>query len=269
MLEVLVLSLTVMQEEASTLGLQIFRRKPKSYRFSLPPQLNSPGGKWTCWSGRCICLYGMHDWLLWWQQRGGPASDWLSSVLHEYVGEEDLEVKHQAGNPVTRLSDIHCASFDVWVRDMGHHKVPAVSPRCIWHVGTTQTAKVCLNCTEPSVARSSYWSLPVGHTCQIAAARAQWWSSGDELQAILPKSRRRLLVTRWESDGQPVVPLTSAFDMWRVYSILKILHSAHVSNASRRESRYLWWPKFHTHTSKLAQCMSDRGLTWFPAWCLT
>ena len=113
MLEVLVLSLTVMQEEASTLGLQIFRRKPKSYRFSLPPQLNSPGGKWTCWSGRCICLYGMHDWLLWWQQRGGPASDWLSSVLHEYVGEEDLEVKHQAGNPVTRLSDIHCASFDV------------------------------------------------------------------------------------------------------------------------------------------------------------
>ena len=25
-----------------------------------------------------------------------------------------------------------------------------------------QRAKVCLNCTEPSVARSSYWSLPVG-----------------------------------------------------------------------------------------------------------
>ena len=34
---------------------------------------------------------------------------WLSSVLHEYVGEEDLEVKHQAGNQVTPLSDIHCA----------------------------------------------------------------------------------------------------------------------------------------------------------------
>ena len=26
----------------------------------------------------------------------------------------------------------------------------------------------------------------------------------------------------------------------------------------------LWWPKSHTHTSKLAQCMSDRGVT-----CLT
>ena len=59
------------------------------------------------------------------------SSDWLSSVLYEYVGEEDLEVKHQAGNQVTPLSDIHCASFDVWVRDLGHHKVPALSPRCI------------------------------------------------------------------------------------------------------------------------------------------
>ena len=57
----------------------------------------------------------MHHLLLWWQQRGSLASDWLSSVLYEYVGEEDLEVKHHAGNQVTPLSDIHCASFDVWV----------------------------------------------------------------------------------------------------------------------------------------------------------
>ena len=55
----------------------------------------------------------MLDRLLWWQQRGGPASDWLSSVLYEYVGQEDLEVKDQAGNQVTPLSDIHCESFDV------------------------------------------------------------------------------------------------------------------------------------------------------------
>jgi len=37
--------------------------------------------------------------------------------------EEYLEVKHQAGNQDMPLSDIHCASFDVWVRDLGHHKV--------------------------------------------------------------------------------------------------------------------------------------------------
>ena len=34
------------------------------------------------------------------------------------------------------------------------------------HKAKVQRAKVCLNCTEPSVARSSYWSLPVG----------QYWS---------------------------------------------------------------------------------------------
>ena len=31
----------------------------------------------------------------------------------------------------------------------------------------------------------------------------------------------------------------------------------------------LCWPMSYTHTSKLAQCMCDRGVTWFPAWCLT
>jgi len=67
---------------------------------------------------------------------GSPASDWLSSVSYEYVGEEDLEVKHQAGNQVTPLSDsdIHCASFDAWVRDLGHHKVPALSPVASMHL---------------------------------------------------------------------------------------------------------------------------------------
>jgi len=52
---------------------------------------------------RYACLYlvsihqmAMHDWLLWWQQRGGPASDWHSSVLHENVGEEDLDSGSQA-----------------------------------------------------------------------------------------------------------------------------------------------------------------------------
>jgi len=42
---------------------------------------------------------------------GRAASDWHSSILHEYVGEENLEVKYQAGNQVTPLSDIHCASM--------------------------------------------------------------------------------------------------------------------------------------------------------------
>jgi len=95
-----------------------------------------------------------------------------------------------------------------------------------------------------SIARSQVWlGLPAGRfksggTCRIHAASTRWWSSRGELQAIWPKSRRHLLVTRWESGEQPVVLLTSAFDTWQLYGILRILRSAHVSNESRRESRY-------------------------------
>ena len=92
--------------------------------------INSSGGS----RGEVLCRIGI-----------------AQSCIHEYAGEEDLEVKHQAGNQVTPQSDIHCASFDVWVRDMGHHKVPALSPWCIWHVGTTQDHEVtvyspCVKC---------------------------------------------------------------------------------------------------------------------------
>jgi len=45
-------------------------------------------------------------------------------VLHK-IGIAIL--RYQAGNQVTPLSDIHCPSFGVWTRDMGHRKVPALS----------------------------------------------------------------------------------------------------------------------------------------------
>jgi len=72
-----------------------------------------------------------------------------------------------------------------------------------------QRAKVWFNCAEPSVARSSCWSLPVKRYLSDTRCKARWWSSWDELRAIWPKSRRRLLVTRWESGEQPVVLLSS------------------------------------------------------------
>ena len=59
--------------------------------------------------------------------RHGPPQSICTLILHEYVGEEDLEVKHQAGNQDTPLSDIHCPSFDV----------SALSSWCIWHMGCT------------------------------------------------------------------------------------------------------------------------------------
>ena len=92
-----------------------------------------------------------------------------------------------------------------------------------------------------STARSQMWlGLPNGRfqsggSPQITAATARWWSSCGELWAVCPKSRKRLSVTRWERGWHPVVALTSTFLTWRVYGILRILRSAHMSNASIRE----------------------------------
>jgi len=62
-----------------------------------------------------------------------------------------------------------------------------LSPGC--HEAKVQSAKVCLNCMEPSVARSSCWSLPVGRYL----SDTRWWSSWSKLRAIWPKSCRSLL----------------------------------------------------------------------------
>ena len=92
-----------------------------------------------------------------------------------------------------------------------------------------------------STARSQMWlGLPDGRfqsggRLRIPAATARWWSSCGELRAICPKSRKRLAVTRCEKGWHPVVAVTSTFVTWRVYGILRILRSAHMSNASMRE----------------------------------
>ena len=66
--------------------------------------------------------------------------------------------------------------------------------------------------------------------------RGAWWSSCGELRAIMHvSSRKRLSVTKWERGRHPVVALTSTFVTWRAYGILRILLSAHMSNASMRE----------------------------------
>ena len=54
-----------------------------------------------------------------------------------------------------------------------------------------------------------------------------------------------------------------------VYGILRILRSAHMSNASMREH----WSFVVDHIShpynKKGLCKSGRGVSWYPAWCLT
>ena len=130
MLEVLVLALTVMQEEASTFGLQINWSKTKI--LQVPSSTSSSTAQVADGHVEVVSAYVYLGCLI--DSSGGSRGE----VLHR-IGLarscmnmlENLEVKHQVGNQVTPLSDIHCASFDVWMQDLGHHKVPVLSSRCI------------------------------------------------------------------------------------------------------------------------------------------
>jgi len=80
-----------------------------------------------------------------------------------------------------------------------------------------QRAKVCLNCTEPSVARSSYWSLPVGRylsdsRCQGSMVILARWTASN--MAEEPQmSISHLVRKRWTTSG------SSDFRIWHMASI--------------------------------------------------
>ena len=136
-----------------------------------------------------------------------------------------------------------------------------------------QRAKVCLNCTEPSVARSSCWSLPVVRylsdtRCKVSMVVLVRWTASnmaEELQtSISHQVRERWTTMQWFlwlphlTHGEYMVSSTSR-------SCVVPMCQTHRGERAGT----LWWPKSRTHTSKLAHCMSYRGVTWFPAWCLT
>ena len=124
MLEVLVLALTVMQDEASDFGLQINWSKTKVlsstssstvqvadghievvdafvYLGCMTDSSGGSRGEVLRWIGIARSCMNMFDRRI-----------WKSSIR--------LETK-------LRLYQTYNASFDVWVRDMGHHKVSVLS----------------------------------------------------------------------------------------------------------------------------------------------
>ena len=113
-----------------------------------------------------------------------------------------------------------------------------------------QRAKVCLNCTEPRVARSSCWLLPVGqylsdtHCKGSMVVLARWTASNmsEEPQASI-SHQVKAMNNRWffwlphlthgeyrVSSRSCVVPMCQ-------------MHWGETAGT-------LWWPKSHSQTSK-------------------
>ena len=128
MLEVLVLALTIMQEEAAVFGVQINWSKTKI--LQVPPSMScstvqvadghvemvdafvSLGSMInSCGSSRGEVL-----------RRIGIARSCMNLLEEKY-----LEVKHQAEYQNTPLPDIHSPCLVVWVRIIVHHKAPVLS----------------------------------------------------------------------------------------------------------------------------------------------
>jgi len=101
------LALTVMQEEASTFGLQINWSKTKILQVLSSTSTVQVAHGHVELVDAFVYLGCIID------SSGGSRRELLNRIgiaqsCIEYVGEEDLEVKHQAGNQVTPLSDIQC-----------------------------------------------------------------------------------------------------------------------------------------------------------------
>jgi len=110
-----------------------------------------------------------------------------------------------------------------------------------------------------SIARSQVWlGLPTGRfqsggTCRIRAARAQWWSSRGELRAMAEVPQTSI--------SHQVRERCIRCGEYTISSRSSVLPTCQMDRGERAGT--LWWPKSRTPTSKLAQCMSDRGVTWF------
>ena len=132
MLEVLVLTLTVMQEEASTFGLQINWSKTKIRQ--VPSSTSSSTVQVADGHVEVVDAYVYLECLI--DSSGGSRGEVLRRIgmtmLERRIWKSSIRLETKLCLYQTYIVPV------VWVRDVGHHKVPALSPQCIWHMGTTQ-----------------------------------------------------------------------------------------------------------------------------------
>lgn len=97
MLDVLIHALTAIQKEADTFDLQFNWCKTKILQASNSSSCSTVRvAEDKLKSAIHISIRG-YDWLLWCQQRWGPAKDKHCLDLYEFAGKMDLEVQYPAG----------------------------------------------------------------------------------------------------------------------------------------------------------------------------
>jgi len=128
MLEVLVLALTVIQEQA--FGLLINWSKTKI--LQVPSSTSSSTFQVADGHVEVVDAFVYMECMI--DSSGGSRGEVLRRIgiaqfcmkmLERRIWKSSIRLKTKLR---LALSNIHCASFDVWVRDLGHHKVPALSP---------------------------------------------------------------------------------------------------------------------------------------------
>jgi len=103
------------------------------------------------------------------------------------------------------------------------------------HMSNASMREHCLHCTKPGVAGSSWWSLPIwrqppDHRSDSTVVVLLWWAAGN-MSKEPQTSVSDQVGERTASGG------CSDFHIRQmaVYGIVRILRSAHMSNASMRE----------------------------------
>ena len=123
-------------------------------------------------------------------------------------------------------ADIHCASFDAWVRDLGHHQVPALSPRCIWHMGTTQDLEDTIyspcqmrKSEEPLVVYRSltWWLIDVCGSSAILLTVHLTRTTVEPLQHVFDKYRPTGSDQQEDLATLGSVQLRQTLDLWTAW----------------------------------------------------
>ena len=123
------------------------------------------------------------DWLLWWQQgevlRRIGIARFCMNMLERRIWKSSIRL-------VTKLRLYQTYIVPVWAWNMGYHKIPALSPWCIWHVGTTCQMYI------KYIKYLVYGILRITYTCHVSNAEVRGTTGCSPLSHLVTNRRLRL-----------------------------------------------------------------------------